>query len=201
MSGIELNWDTFVSTLTGGIVAGLIGYIFEILRERTRARKEIKLLKTAIIDDLKHSIPLYEKIALDWQEEQTIWSSTLEEIFESRFAYHNNKDNIHFFDDFEIRRRIFGYYLKSSVRLNSLKSHQERKFELDREISKTYYEIKKIFSNKTEHEIIQMVNDKSIQLNKRYERLLFRMLDQVNNLNEIKAEAQELIAILEKAKN
>jgi len=121
---MEVDWTTVLSAFVGAFLASGTGYVFELRRVSSRLSNGRKLLKIAIQHDLNHALTVYDKIADEFEKTQTVWFSTLNEVRESRFTYHNNKDWIHVIDDENLRRRIFRYYLQSTDRVNNLEFQQ-----------------------------------------------------------------------------
>lgn len=112
---MQLDWTTVISTFVGAFLAAGTGYLFERRREASRISQAHIILKTAILDDLRYAVTIYDKVAEEWDKTKTIWFATLNEVRESRFTYQNNKDWVHVFKDSELRRRIFRYYLQSAA--------------------------------------------------------------------------------------
>jgi hypothetical protein len=81
-------------------------------------------------DDLRNSVELYDRIAEDWEKSRTIWFNLVDELFESRHVYANNKDWITVIDDEELRKEIFQYYRKSAQHLLQLRNAQQRKYDI-----------------------------------------------------------------------
>ena len=125
-----IDVNTIISTFVGGALAAGTGYLFERRKDFVRIDQTRRMLSAGIRDDLKHTIGLYEKVSEEFEKTQTIWFATLQEIRESRFLYNNNRDWVHVFNDHELRRRIFLYYLKSMNTINMLEFNQKRKSEI-----------------------------------------------------------------------
>lgn len=138
--------DAQTATIAGAVIGGFLsagaGVALDFFRERGRQKRTRSLLVTAICDDLQHSIGLYDKVLQDWLEKKTIYFSTLNEIRESRQTYQNNKDWIHIFEDSDLRRSIFRYYLQSADSINLLEYNQRRKYEIEKKYNETLTKIK-----------------------------------------------------------
>lgn len=139
---MSLDWTTVISTFIGAFLAAGTGYFFERCREKARMTQARQLLKIVIIDDLRYAVTLYDKAIDEWDKTKIVWFSTLNEIRESRFAYQNNKDWIHVFEDSELRRRIFRYYLQSSELVSILENQQRRKYEIEGRLNDVVRDIK-----------------------------------------------------------
>lgn len=195
-----MDWTIVVSTFVGAFLAAGTGYLFELRREKNRLASARRLLKTAISDDLRHSLILYDKVLEDWEKTQTVWFSTLNELRESRFAYQNNKDWIHVFDESELRRRIFRYYLQSGERINSLEYQQRRKYEITARLNDIIHDIKlKDLSIKHESAVKLAVAFMEGE-NREFENLLRSIPETITKLSNLKGEAKELLDSLEKVK-
>lgn len=193
---MSLDWTVVISTFVGAFLAAGTGYLFERRRESTRVAQARKLLKIAISDDLKHAETLYDKVADEWEKTKTVWFSTLNEIRESRFTYQNNKDWIHVFEDPDLRRRIFRYYLQSAERVNNLEYQQRRKYEIDSRLNDTIRDIKqKDFSLKHE-DVVRVALGYMENESREYENLLKLIPESIGKLSDFKREAQEITKIL-----
>jgi hypothetical protein len=197
---MELDWTTIVSTFIGAFLAAGTGYLFERRRENARMVQARKLLKTAIADDLKYAVSLYDKVVEEWDKTKMVWFATLNEIRESRFTYQNNKDWIHVFDDSELRRRIFRYYLQSAERVNNLEYQQRRKYEIEARFNDTIRDIKQkepsLSHDDAGKAAISYIENES----REYGNLQKSIPDSIGKLSEYKHEAQELTKYLEAVK-
>jgi hypothetical protein len=189
---MQIEWTTLLSTFLGAFLAASTGYLFEVLREKKRFNKAKQILRTAICDDLKHSLSLYDKIADEWQKTGTVWFATLNELRESRFSYQNNKDWIHLFDDADLRRRIFRYYLQSADAINNLEFQQRRKYEIEGRLSDTVRDIKLKDSSIQHDEALKLALTYMAAENREYENLLRRIPESIHKLGQMSIEAREL---------
>lgn len=197
---MNLDWTIIVSTFIGAFLASGTGYLFERRRETARMAQAQKLLKTAISDDLKYAISLYDKVAEEWDKTKTVWFATLNEIRESRFTYQNNKDWIHVFDDPELRRRIFRYYLQSAERVNNLEYQQRRKYEVEARFNDTIRDIRQKDPRLVHDEAVKVAISYMENESREYENLQKSIPESIGKLSEFKREAQELTKLLEVAK-
>ncbi len=197
----QLDWTTVVSTFIGAFLAAGTGYLFERHREDARLSETRNLLKTALVDDLKYVISLYDKVGEEWEKTKTIWFSTLNEIRESRFAYQNNKDLLHVFDDSELRRRIFRYYLQSAERINNLEYQQRRKYEIEARFNDTIRDVKQKTTSLSHDEAVKIAIGYMESENNEYINLQNRIPEWIGKLSESKREAQELAKCLDVVKS
>lgn len=197
---MNLDWTIIVSTFIGAFLASGTGYLFERRRENARMEQARKLLKTAIADDLKYAISLYDKVAEEWDKTKTVWFATLNEIRESRFTYQNNKDWIHVFDDPELRRRIFRYYLQSAERVNNLEYQQRRKYEVEARFNDTIRDIKQKDPRVLHDDAVKMAISYMENESREFDNLQKSIPESIGKLSEFKREAQELTKLLEAAK-
>ncbi|MEK6735742.1 MAG: hypothetical protein AABY47_04175 [Pseudomonadota bacterium] len=172
------------------------GYLFERRRESTRMAQAQQLLKIAIADDLKYAVTLYDKVAEEWEKTKTVWFATLNEIRESRFAYQNNKDWIHVFENPDLRRRIFRYYLQSAERINNLEYQQRRKYEIESRLNDTIRDIKQKDSSLKHEDAGRVALGYMENENREYENLLKSIPESIGKLSDFKREAQEITKIL-----
>lgn len=192
-----LDWTTIVSTFIGAFLASGTGYLFERRRENARIVQARKLLKTAIADDLKYVVSLYDKISDEWEKTKTVWFATLNEILESRYTYQNNKDWIHVFDDPELRRRIFRYYLQSAERVNNLEYQQRRKYEIEARFNDAIRDIKQKNPSLSHDDAVKEAIGYMENESREYESLQKSIPNSISKLLEFKREAQEITKSLE----
>lgn len=197
---MSLDWTTIISTFIGAFLAAGTGYFFELRRENARMKQARHLLKVVIIDDLRYAVTLYDKAIDEWDKTKTVWFSTLNEIRESRFAYQNNKDWIHVFEDSELRRRIFRYYLQSSERVTSLENQQRRKYEIEGRLNDVVRDIKQKDSSLSHENAVKVAVSYMQSESGEYDNLQKFISESIGKLSEFKREAQEIAKILENSK-
>lgn len=197
---MPLDWTTVISTFIGAFLAASTGYFFELRRENARMKQAHHLLKVVIIDDLRYAVTLYDKAIDEWDKTKTVWFSTLNEIRESRFAYQNNKDWIHVFEDSELRRRIFRYYLQSSERVTSLENQQRRKYEIEGRLNDVVRDIKQKDSSLSHENAVKVAVSYMQSESGEYDNLQKFISESIGKLSEFKREAQEIAKILENSK-
>ena len=194
---MEVDWTTVLSAFVGAFLASGTGYVFELRRVSSRLSNGRKLLKIAIQHDLNHALTVYDKIADEFEKTQTVWFSTLNEVRESRFTYHNNKDWIHVIDDENLRRRIFRHYLQSTDRVNNLEFQQRRKYEITAKLNDAIRDIK-IREPEIDHDsTLKRAVGYMESENAEYQNLLQAIPDSVNKLSQFKTEAQDILRRLD----
>ncbi|NBQ67602.1 MAG: hypothetical protein EBU46_01740, partial [Nitrosomonadaceae bacterium] len=189
---MSLDWTTVISTFIGAFLAAGTGYFFERRRENARIIQARQLLKVVITDDLKYAATLYDKAIDEWDKTKTVWFSTLNGIRESRFAYQNNKDWIHVFEDPDLRRRIFRYYLQSSELVSSLENQQRRKYEIDGRLNDVVRDIKQKDSSLNHEDAVKVAISYMQSENREYDNLQKLIPESIRKLSEFKREAQEI---------
>jgi hypothetical protein len=197
---MTLDWTIIISTFIGAFLASGTGYLFERKRENVRMAQARILLITAIADDLKYAISLYDKVAEEWEKTKIVWFATLNEIRESRFTYQNNKDWIHVFGDPELRRRIFRYYLQSAERVNNLEYQQRRVYEIRARLNDTIRDIKQKDPNLDDEVAIKLAISYMKNESSESENLQNSIPESIARLSEFKLEAKELARLLESAR-
>ena len=85
---------------------------------------------------------MLERVQNERDKTKIVWLATLTELRESRQTYEKNKDWIVIFEDADIRKRVFRYYLRSSDLINSLEYQQRRKYELEGKFNDLVRDIK-----------------------------------------------------------
>lgn len=186
-----------LGSIVGGLLAAGAGVLLDRRRELRQQERGRKLLITAICDDLQHSVEIYDRIQNDWLEQKIVHFSLLNELKESRQAYHNNKDWIVIFENSELRREIFEYYLQSSQSINSLEYNQNRKYSIENKYDEIRTKVELENQSLNEEE----VNKITLQLMKK-EQNEYRMInpfisDQISKLFNYKDKAKSLIQKLQ----
>ena len=190
--------NEIIAALIGGILAAGTGWFFERRREMAQLDRARKILTRAICDDLTHSFQIYDKIAEEWEKTKTVWFASTNELKESRQAYVNSKDWIAVFDDEELRRKIFRYYLQSSDRINTLEYQQRRKYEIEGKLNDMIRNIKFRDSSLSHEDALKMALGYMQNESKEYDNLLAVLPETVNKLAQFKGRAEDLTAQLKK---
>jgi hypothetical protein len=190
--------NEIIAALVGGILAAGTGWFLERRRESARLAQARKILTRAICDDLTHSLLIYDKVAEEWEKTKTVWFATTNELKESRQPYLNSKDWIAVFDDEDLRRKIFRYYLQSSDRINALEYQQRRKYEIEGKLNEMIRNIKFRDSSLSHDAAGKMAVGYMESESKEYDNLLALIPETVNKLSQFKARAEDLITQLKK---
>ncbi len=184
--------EQIFAALLGGFLAAGTGWFLQTRLENSRTRKALDLLIIGISDDLNHSIGLYEKIEEEWDKTKIVWFSTLSELRESRQTYKDNKNWIVLFENTEIRKRIFKYYLKSTEIIDTLEYQQRRKYELENKFNGLVSDIKLKTPTIEHEEATRLAISYMEQENSEYQRLQDSIPDTVIKLGKFSSEAKEL---------
>jgi hypothetical protein len=190
--------NEIIAALIGGILAAGTGWFLERRRENSRLEQARKILTRAICDDLTHSLQLYDKVAEEWEKTKMVWFSTTNELKESRQPYFNSKDWIAVFDDEDLRRKIFRYYLQSSDRINTLEYQQRRKYEIEGRLNEMIRNVKFRDPAMNHEDAVKMALRFMENESKEYDNLLTLIPENVGKLGQFKGRAEELIAQLKK---
>ncbi len=127
-------WTQIVATILGGFLAAGAGWFVDWKRESRRLENIQSLAITALQDDLKYSIGLYDKLTEDYNKTSIIWFAIINTIQESRQFYQKNKEWLVIFDDKELREKIFQYYIQSDLFLKKLENMEKRKGEIEKRL-------------------------------------------------------------------
>ena len=187
-----------IAALIGGIIAASTGWYLERRRDKARIDQTRRLLTRAICDDLSYSLQIYDKVSDKWEKTKTAWFATTNELKESRQPYLNSKDWIAIFDDEELRRKIFRYYLQSSDRINALEFQQRRKYEIEAKLNEMVRNIKFRDPALSHDAAVKMAITYMQNESKEYDNLLVIMPDMVNKLSQFKGGAEALVVELKK---
>jgi len=185
--------DQVIAALIGGFLAAGTGWFLQVQLEKSRLKRTKKLLTIGITDDLEQSIHLYDRIADEWDKSQTIWFSSLNELKESRQTYQNNKDWILVYENADLRKQIFQYYLKSADRINTLEYQQRRKYEIEHKLNDLTRDIKYRDTTVTHDEAVQLAINLMEAENREYINFQTSIPEAVGKLKEYKSEAKELM--------
>ena len=95
-----------IGSIAGGFLAAGTGLLVEKYKNASRENRLRELFKTAIIDDLKNALVLFEKVQDDWYKSSLIWFLTLNELRKSRQIYDKHSEHVLLFQWPELRRKI-----------------------------------------------------------------------------------------------
>lgn len=126
------NGYLILASVIGGLLAAGTGWLLDWQRQRAFLRRTKQLFLTGILDDLHHSLTLYDTIQDEWEKSKTVWFSSLNELRESRQTYVTHKDSVVLIDSPDARKRLFRYYLKTNELVNQLEYQQQRIYEIQR---------------------------------------------------------------------
>ena len=188
--------EQIIATLIGGFLAAGTGWFLQSRLEISRIRKTRNLLTTGICDDLNHSLSLYEKVEEEWGKTKTVWFSTLNELKESRQTYKDNKNWIVLFENTDVRKRIFKYYLKSAEIIDILEYQQRRKYELENKYNGLVSDIRLKNPTIEQKEASKLAISYMESENSEYLRLQDGIPETVAKLGKFNGEAKDLIKIL-----
>ncbi len=121
-----------LATILGGFLAACTGWFLQSRLEASRISHSRNLLIAGMTDDLSTSVELYDRVIEDWQKSHTVWFNLIDELFESRHVYTNNRDWLTLIPDNELRKTVYQYYRKSAQHLLQLRNAQQRKYDIDR---------------------------------------------------------------------
>jgi hypothetical protein len=147
---------------------------------------------------LQHSLTLFDKISDEYEKMRTIYFATLNEFKESRHVYRNNKDLMTIFEDSELRKSIFKYYLQSSDTINMLEFDQRRKYEIENKLNELVTKIKSENSSISDDDAGKQALGYMVKENNEYNDLNNRIPQSVTKLKEFKITAENLINRLSK---
>lgn len=190
--------EQLLAAFFGGFFAAGTGWFLQVQLEKSRLKRAKKLLTLGITDDLEQAIHLYDRVGDEWDKSQTIWFSSLNELKESRQTYQNNKDWILVYEDADLRKQIFQYYLKSADRINTLEFQQRRKYEIAQKLHELTRDIQ-YRDNTIKHEqAIQLAISLMEAENREYNNLQTSIPEAVKKLKEYKSEAKDLMSKLKR---
>jgi len=184
--------DQYIAVLLGGFLAAGTGWFLQVRLEKSRQKVAKKLLTLGITDDLEQAIYLYDRISDEWDKSKTIWFSTLNELKESRQTYQNNKDWVVLYDEPDLRKQIFQYYLKSGFQINNLEYQQRRKYELEHKLNELIRDIKYRDGSISDSHAVALATNIMEAEHREYDNLQNSIPEAVTKLKEFKGEAKDL---------
>lgn len=191
-------YAAILGAIIGGFLAAASGVALYIYQQ-SRNKKSLRMLFiTAIRDDLSNSISLYEKIKSIGKSQKFIPFEATNGLRKSRQIYEKYTEHLLLIESFEFRKRIFDYYLQSSALIDKLESYQNRVYAIQSGYSETLRRVKEENPYYSDHEIRQ----RTLKLNEseanEFIWLKNETLEQLNNLDTLKIEAQLILDKLEK---
>ena len=121
--GVEMDVLALFVVL-GGIVAGAAGVVAFRYEARRNYKRSQKMYSSAIQDEMRTSIGLFNKLIDTWNEEAYITFLVLDEIDFSRATFLSARADLQLLDS-DMRQRISNYYRESAVTLQRLRNNQE----------------------------------------------------------------------------
>ena len=188
--------EQIIAAVIGGFLAAGTGWFLQTRLELSRTDKARELLTTGICDDLSHSLSLYEKIDEEWSKTNIVWFSTLNELRESRQTYKDNKNWIILYEEPNLRKQIFKYYLRSTELIDTLEYQQRRKYEIENKFNSLVSDIK-VKNQGIEHkEASDLAISYMTSENSEYLRLKDSIPEAVAKLTKLSSGAKELLDAL-----
>ena len=183
-----------IAAVVGGFIAGATGWFVDWKREDRKIRNLRKFLITGICDDLQHTPTLFDKLIEEYNKTCIIYFATLNELKESRHVYQNNKDWMIIFENGDLRKQIFKYYLESGDTINMLEFDQRRKYELENKHNELVTKIKLETPDIAESEANSKALNYMAKENTEYNYINNTKIPQsITKLKELKTEAKEII--------
>lgn len=193
-----MDFTNIISTILGGALAAGAGWFVTWRTENAKRNEMSNFLKRAILDDLKYSITIYEKIQDDWSKNSLIWFISINEFKKSRKTYEKYDDHILLFGSDDLRNRVWNYYLKSETLISILENQQTRKYILDNKYNDLFREIKLKDGALSDEKIAELTRD--LMKNEQIELNFINQAMPINvsKLDRFINEAQNIINLIEK---
>jgi len=184
---------TVLSTFLGGAIAAITAVYLEQRKETKRLSQLRNIIKDGILDDLSHSLTLYDRIQDEWEKSKVVWFSTITEFQESRQTYTQHRDYVLLLNNQELRKKLFRYYLKTNEQLNLAQYQQQRIYDIGRKYKELLRDIglrsPELPPEESQSLAMHIMKDENAELI----RLQSDMPQTVNRIFTFKAEAQEII--------
>jgi hypothetical protein len=184
------------AAIVGGFIAGCTGWFIDWKRENRKFQALRNFLITGICDDLQHSVGLFDKIHEEYEKTGIIYFTTLNELKESRYVYHNNKDWMAIFDDGDLRKKIFKYYLQSNNAIHMLEFFQQRKYDIEARVDELAIKIKSENPTFSQEEALKQAIGYMSKEHTEYENLPKHISQFANKLKDFKTTAETIITKL-----
>jgi hypothetical protein len=186
------------AALSGAVIGGGAVWFAAIHAENNRRKEKSGFCIKAIKEDLKNSIPIYEKIQDHWDNNRLIWFLSINDLRKSRKTYDKYDEHLLLIEDDSLRVRISKYYLKSETLISSLEYRQNRKDLIYKKRNDLIMDFKSKEPLLDENEIIKRTDDQM-----KNEIMEFNFIDQplprlVSQLDWIINEAQNIIDKIER---
>ncbi|GEM_PF-1322446 len=191
-------FSQIIAATVGGLIAGGTGWFIDFRREARKFDKLQALLITGICDDLQHSLLLFDKVFDEYEKTKVIYFATLNELRESRYVYQNNKDWVTIFEDGDLRKQIFKYYLQSNDTISKLQFQQSRKYDLENKHNELVTKIKSEKPTISDADAIKQALSYMVKESNEYDTLNESIKQSVTNLRDFRRTAEAIIEKLKK---
>ena len=193
--------DQLIVALVGGFLAAGTGWFLQVRLEASRRKQLKQLLLLGITDDLKSSAELYARVIDEWEKNQVVWFTTLNELRESRQTYLRNGDWMVLIKDEALRQKLFKYYHRSADHINLLENQQRRKYDIDDKLKDVMRELQ--LRNAALRR--EQVYDQAVRMMHAEDQELVsinnRLPSGIQKMRDFKTEARELLDALSKGKD
>ncbi len=186
------NWYLILSSVVGGILAAGTGWLLDWQRQRAGLRRTKQLFITGILDDLHHSLTLYDTIQDEWEKSRTVWFSSRNELRESRQTYVTHNDSVVLIESADARKRIFRYYLKTNELVNQLEYQQQRLYEIQRRFRELHNNVSLKQSELTQEQVGALVLQIMSDENTEYTSIQEALPSTIEKLRSFKSDCLEL---------
>lgn len=149
--------ETILPLIAGALIAGIVGFIFVILLQRSNARRTRHNLARSLADELRTASGLYADLRSHWKEERWIWFRIIDEMIESRVDYQNARPHLGILADSNLQARISAYYRKTAFDIDALKPLERDRSNIQELISRAPAEQEKAKGTETEEAIAKGV--------------------------------------------
>ena len=187
------NGYLILASVIGGLLAAGTGWLLDWQRQRAAMKRAKQLFLVGIVDDLQHSLTLYDKIDDEWDKTKTVWFSTLNELRESRQTYLAHKDSVLLIDNADIRKRLFRYYLKTNELINQLEYQQQRIYEIQKRFRELHNNISLNQPDLNQDDVAALVLQIMRDENQEYTNAQAALPATVEKLKSFKSDALELL--------
>lgn len=182
-----------IAALLGALVAGLIGVGLYFLQQWNNRRTLRNAFIDVIKDDLANSVNFYQQLKDTGETQRFISFEIITGLRKSRTIFDKYMEHLILIKPIDLRKRIFNYYLQSSVLVDRLESYQNRIYVIENNFNEAIKLFKKSNPNATSDEINKnLLNEHNMELSQ-YDFFKQDTLRQLRNLDSLKIEAQLLL--------
>jgi len=190
-----------LATLIGGVLAAGTGWFLQWRLEASRMKRLKSLMLIGILDDLKSSENLYERLIDEWEKSGTVWFTTLNELRESRQIYLKNRDWLVLVTDEGLRAQIFKYYHRSADLINLLENQQNRKYQIQAKLNEVVRDIRLRDEGTTQEQALERAVQAMEAENRELTGINSLIPQNIQKMREFKREAKELVGSLSDPKS